>query len=320
MKIKLTCVALWLAISGAASAAELYPQKPITIVVPFAAGSSSDLAARIYAKALSEDVKQTVLVDNRPGANARIGAQMGARAAPDGYTLFFGSGTANAVNYALYAKSITYKPEDFTTISLIQSNPVVMFAATSGQTRVLNDVLSSIKSSGKAACGSGNAVGQVACTMFGIRIRAQSQLVGVPYKSTAAALTDLGGGRLDVAFTDIGVGATFIANGLVVPIAVATQQRLEAFPLVPTFEELGLSDFRFASWTALFAPAGTPQPIVERLNRVARELLATPEWQQRRKSVSGVPVSGDLAESRKFVASEIARWASYIKDAGVKVE
>jgi tripartite-type tricarboxylate transporter receptor subunit TctC len=304
--------------AAACAAAEPYPSKPITIVVPFGAGSASDLFARAYAKALTENLKGTVIVENRPGASAMLGAQAVAKAAPDGYTLLLGSGTANAVNYALYASTITYRPESFSPIAVLWASPIVMFTpAATGATSV-KQALASAKSGKGLSCASGNAVTEVACGV--LKAQSRSEMVTVPYKSTSQALTDLSGGQIDIAFSDLGAGLSFIQGGRVTPIAAASVQRLESLPTVPTFAEQGFQDFKFTSWAGLFAPAGTPEPIVEALNGVVRKMLASQEWDKQRAASSGMPLTGDLAESRRFVADEIVRWGRYIKDSGVKVQ
>ena len=305
--------------AGPSSAADPWPARTITIVVPFGAGSASDLFARQYAKAVTEELKATVIVENKPGANAMLGAQQVAKAAPDGYTLLLGSGTANAVNYALYPSTIGYKPESFAPIAVLWASPIVMFTPTAAGTATVPQAIAKAKAGGKGiSCASGNAVTQVACGV--LKAQARIDVVSVPYKSTALALADLAGGQTDVAFSDLGAGLTFIQQGRVKPVGSASAQRLESLPNVPTFAEQGFDDFKFVSWAGLFAPAGTPEPVVEKLSAVVRKMLASPEWDKQRVASSGIPLNGDLAESRKFVADEVVRWANYIRASGVKVE
>ncbi len=316
--IAIAAVAAAFAAAGPSVAADPWPVRTITIVVPFGAGSASDLFARQYAKALTEELKTTVVVENKPGANAMLGAQQVAKAAPDGYTLLLGSGTANAVNYALYPGTIGYKPESFAPIAVLWASPIVMFTTTASGLATVPQAVAKAKAGKGISCASGNAVTQVACGV--LKAQAKVDVVTVPYKSTATALADLAGGQTDVAFSDLGAGLSFIQAGRVRPVGAASGQRLESLPNVPTFAEQGFDDFRFVSWAGLFAPAGTPEPVVDKLSAVVRKMLASPEWDKQRVASSGIPLSGDLAESRKFVAEEIVRWASYIRTSGVKAE
>lgn len=305
-------------LAQSAHAADEYPKKPVTIVVPFGPGSGSDVVSRIYSKFVTEVTGATVLVENRPGANAMIGAQMVAKAAPDGYTVLMGSGTANGANYSLYADRITYRPEDFATVAVIFVTPPVIFAAPEVGGDTLQSTLSAAGASGRSAtCGNGNAVTLVACMM--LRRVTGKELAPVSYKGNAQSLTDLAGNQITLAISDMGAAAPFVAQGRVRPVAIAARKRLDSLPGVPTASEQGI-DIDFLSWNAVFVPSGTPEPIVAKLNAAAKRMLASPEWQKQREVTGGTDVSGDLQFSRQFVTDEIAKWERYVRETGVKVQ
>ena len=309
-----------LALAGLATppvSADVYPSKPITIVVTFGAGSASDANARFLARALKEKLNATAVVDIRAGAAGMIGANAVANAAPDGYTLLMGSGTVNAANYPLYRDRITYKPQQFETVGVIYVSPAVMFASKALKGDTVAALLQDAKATGhKLSCGSGNAVTQVACEM--LRRKTGADIVSVPYKGNAQSLTDLAGGQLSIAFADVAAASPFVTRGDIRPVAIPSRARMATLPEVRTFTEQGIDDFDFLSWNAVFVPAGTPAPIVARINEAIRHMLATPEWDRQRQLTTGIQVSGELKESQQFVANEIAKWERYARESGVK--
>jgi tripartite-type tricarboxylate transporter receptor subunit TctC len=309
--------AAW-ALAGGVPVANAYPTKPITIVVPFGPGSGTDVVSRIYSKFITEEMGVAAVIDYRPGANAMIGAQLAAKAPADGHTVLMGSGTANAANYALYADRIPYRPEQFTTVSVIFVTPPVIFAAPGVDGDTVQKVLAAAKTSARgASCGTGNAVTLVACEM--LKRLTGSDLVAVSYKGNAQSLTDLAGGQITLAISDMGAAAPFVSSGKARPVAIAAHARLASLPGVPTVLEQGL-DMDFLSWNAVFVPAGTPQAAITKLNAAARRMLASPEWDRQRKTSGGTDVSGELGFSQKFVADEIAKWTRYVSQTGVKVQ
>jgi tripartite-type tricarboxylate transporter receptor subunit TctC len=299
--------------------ADTFPQKPITIIVTFGAGSASDVNARFYARALKERLNATAVVDIRPGAAGMIGAQIVAKAAPDGYTVLMGSGTVNAANYPLYRDRITYTPQQFETVAVVYVSPAVLFSTKGLAGDTLQAVLEDAKRTGrKLSCGSGNAVTQIACEMLNQKTGAD--IVSAPYKGNAQSLTDLAGGQISIAFADVAAAMPFMSRGAVRPVAVPSKSRLGTLPEVKTFAEQGIADFDFLSWNALFVPAGTSKEIVAKLNEAARHMLASAEWERQRMATTGIKVSGDLKESHDFVAAEITKWERYVKESGVKAE
>ncbi len=303
--------------SGPAHAADDYPNRPIVIVVPFGAGSGSDIVARFYARALKDTLNANAVVELKPGAAGALGGQAVARAAPDGYTVLMGSGTVNAANYPLYRGQLGYGPEQFATVATTYVSPPVLFAGKTAAGATLGALVDDARRARrKLSCGSGNAVTQVACEL--LRRKTDTDIVNVPYKGNAQSMTDLASGQIEIAFADLAAAGPFMGRDGVRAIAVPMDKRLPSLPDVPTFAEAGVADFEFLSWNTIFVPAGTPASIVGKLNQAARHMLSTPEWEKQRVASSGLPVSGELAQSEAFVRSEIARWERYVRDTGVK--
>ncbi|WP_159918063.1 tripartite tricarboxylate transporter substrate binding protein [Pantoea sp. 18069] len=296
-----------------------YPSRPITLIVPFAAGSGTDIGARVLAKDMGDILKTPVIIENRPGANGALGSAAAARAKPDGYTLLVGSATTNAVNFSFFPNKLGYEPQSFDVVAGIGTSPVSMYITADAKWHNLAELLAYGKAHpGQLRCGSGNAVTQVSCEIF-------YKLTGldattIPYKSNPQSLTDLAGGHIDFAFSDASVAKTFIDTKKISPVAVAASRRYPAAPEVPSFLEQGIAGFEITAWTAVFAPAGTPAPVIEKLNAAIRKSSHSPEAVQLRASSGTQPLEFNLEESRHFVKQEIRRWAAYVKSSGVKPE
>lgn len=297
--------------------ADDFPSRTITIVVPFGAGSGSDVAARFYARALKETLNANTVVEIKPGAAGMIGGQAVARAEPDGHTVLMGSGTVNAANYPLFRDRIPYGPKDFAVVATTNVSPPLLFAAKDLPGDTVAALIANAKRAGRALnCGNGNAVTQVACELLGRKTGAD--IVSVPYKGNGQSMADLAAGQIALAFSDMSAAAPFVSSGAVRAVATPTAQRLPLLPAVRTFGEQGIADFEFMSWNTLFVPAGTPRERVLKLNDAARRMLATPDWEKHRLATAGLKVSGELAESEAFVRDELARWERYVKETGVK--
>lgn len=305
--------------SWPAHSQSVYPDKPITLVVPFTAGSGSDIVARIIAKGLGETIKATVVVENKPGANGALGAQAVARAKPDGYTLLLGSATTNAVNYAFYPGKLGYDSSSFDFISGLGSSDVSMYINSSQPWKNINELIAAAKKNpGTLSCGSGNAVTQVACEYF--KRRAGVDVVTVPYKSNSQSLTDLAGAQLSFAFSDSTAAQVFVATKKVRPLASAGEKRNSVAPDVLTFSEQGMKDFEFTAWTAVFSPAGTPTAIAEKLNAAINKITDFPEMVQLRGKAGSTAMVMDLAGGKRFVSREVVSWKKYIEETGIKPE
>ncbi|MDR2298655.1 MAG: tripartite tricarboxylate transporter substrate binding protein [Comamonas sp.] len=296
-----------------------YPSRPITLIVPFAAGSGTDIGARVLAKDMSDILKAPVIIENKPGANGALGSATAARVKPDGYTLLVGSATTNAVNFSFFPSKLGYEPKSFDVVAGVGTSPISLYIGTSAKWRNLADLLAYGKAHpGQLRCGSGNAVTQVSCEIF-------YKLTGIdattiPYKSNPQSLTDLAGGHIDFAFSDASVAKTFLDTKKISPIAVAASKRYPATPEVPTFLEQGVAGLEITAWTAVFAPTGTPAPVIEKLHAAVLKSTNSPEAVQLRASTGSQPLWLSLEESRHFVKEEIRRWAAYVKSSGVKPE
>lgn len=315
--IRRTLAATMLLVAAASAAADDFPSRPITIVVPFGAGSGSDIAARFYARALKEKLNATAVVDLKPGAAGMIAGQLAARAAPDGYTVLMGSGTVNAANYPLFREQIGYGPQHFATVATIYVSPPLLLAnrALTGDS-VAELIAGAQRTQRKLECGSGNAVTQVACEL--LRRKTGADIVNVPYKGNGQSMTDLASGQIAIAFSDMAAASPHVARGAARIVAVPSATRLPGLPDVRTLAEQGFADFEFMSWNTVYVPVGTPPEVIRRLNEAARHMLASPEWDKQRVASFGLKVSGDLQESQAFVTAELIRWERYVRETGVK--
>ena len=317
-----TLAALLLALQGAAAQAEeSWPSKPVRVIMPFAAGGSSDLVGRQVAQSLSAHYGQQFVAENRAGAGGNIGATAVARARPDGYTIMI---VANgmAVNPALYP-DMAYDPvKDFAPISLLAVVPNVLVVNPQRiQARTVPEVITLAKAHpGKytyASAGVGTSIhlaGELFAKMAGV------QMLHVPYKGSGPAIADMLGGQVDYMFDSITSSKPHIDAGKLVPIAVTTRKRSAALPNVPTVAEAGLPGYELTPWFAAFAPAGTPPAVIDKLNRAMRDALKTPKVQGTLASIGAEPIGGSPAELRDYLASEIKSGRELIESRGIRME
>lgn len=313
----LAATLLW--VPGVASAQDAYPNRPITLVVPFPPGSGTDLSARVHAHELSSALGQPVVVENRPGANGVLGARQVARARPDGYTLLVGSAATNASNYAFFADQLGYSAASFEIVGTMGQVPFVLVVASESPWHSLADLLAEArKHPGKVACGSGVTTAQVACEL--LKIRAGITVLNVPYKGTPPALTDLAGGHVQFVFADGASATGLIEQKRLRVLAVAARSRAPQWPEVPTLSELGWPDLELSAWSALFVPAGTPAAIQKKLNDAVRIAIRSAESMEFQRRTGSLPLDLNLDDSRQFVASEINRWARFVRESGIRLD
>jgi len=295
-----------------------WPSKPISIVILFAAGSGTDTMARIFAEKLSAAVGQPVTVDNKPGGNGTIAGAFVARAAPDGHTLMFTSNTSHAAAQAL-VKNVPYDPvKDFECIALIGLVPFVMVAHPAAPFDDLQGLIAYAKANpGKLSFGSGNSTGVVAGEtlkrMVGI------DTLHVPYKSVPPALNDTLSGTVHYLFSDVGTVLPHIKAGRVKAITSISSQRSPNLPDLRTMHEQGVA-FDLDGWYAMFAPARTPRPIVDRLNAIVRAEYSKPEMEQRMKDINVILKLGSPEELLAFQKAEIDKWLRLAREAGIQPE
>ena len=311
--------ALSAALPSVALAQDVYPSRAITLVVPFPAGSGTDVSARLLAKDLTESLGQSVVVENRPGANGSLGAQIVMRAKPDGHTLLIGAAATNASNYAFYPGRLGYTPASFDIVGGLGIVPLSLVVAANAPWKTLADLIADAKKNpGKFACGSGTTTAQVACEIF--MLRAGIGVINVPYKGTPPAMTDLAGGQVQFVFADGTSASSLVEQKRLRVLATAANKRVPYWPDVPTFFELGMADLEISAWSAVFVPAGTPAAIQQRLNMAIRRSIDSPESVAARQRTGSLAMSYTLDEARRFVSGEIERWARFVKESGVKLE
>jgi len=312
----LACVALC---AAAPALAQTFPDKPITFVVPFTAGSATDQLARALAQALGTDAKVNVVVDNKPGANAFIGAQAVAKARPDGYTVLIATNTTHAANEHLF-KKLPYDPiKDFAPLTTLGRGGQIMVVPPSLPVHNVQEFIALAKSKpGKLTFGSGSSSSRVAAELF--KQMSGTYILNIPYRSNPQAVTDLLGGQVDMMITDMATGLAQIKAGKLKALGVSTKARSPLAPDVPTISEAGVKGYEMTYWFAAYAPAGTPPEVLARLNellvKAAHSSVAAPFYQG-----TGTEVfTGSPEDLRKFQASETVKWGKIIQTAGIPQE
>jgi tripartite-type tricarboxylate transporter receptor subunit TctC len=312
------CAAL-VGATTSAQAADTYPSKAIRLVVPFAAGSGTDAVARLTAQYLGEAVGQPVLVDNRPGANGSIAAEFVAKAAPDGYTLFMTTNTTHSANPSLM-KQLRYDPvKDFTPVSRMGNLPFMLVVDPKLPVKTLPEFIEYCKTHPGLSYASGNSTGIVAAATFAKM--AGLKLLHVPYKSTPPAMTDVIGGQVQMMIVDFAAGISNVRAGKLRALAVTTAQRSAMLPDLPPMASVPeLKGFDITSWNGVFAPAGTPAPIVDKLNRALVAIVNDKQHAAQFNGFGFEPFGSTPKELGSFVVAELNKWSKLVKDAGIQAE
>jgi tripartite-type tricarboxylate transporter receptor subunit TctC len=302
------------------AAGQPYPAKPIRLVVPFAPGQGADVAARVVAQKLSENLRQPIVPDNRPGAGGNIGSEIAAKAPPDGYTLLVGSNGTHAANAALYP-NLPFDPQkDFVPISYIGSVAMVLVAAPSFPATGAQDVVAMAKARpGTLNVAIPSSTSRVVLELF--KQISGAELFPVNYKGSPTALNDLMGGQIHLSIDTLIATAPHIASGKLKALGVSSARRPAALPAVPTLAESGLAGFDLVAWNVWFAPRGTPVEIVSRLNTETAKVLADADVQLRLRQLGYEPGAGeDPKRVAQFVEGEAQKWGTLIRRAGIKAE
>jgi len=306
---------------GGAAAADVYPGKPVRIVVPFAAGGAIDIIVRASAQQLSKELGQQMLIDNRPGAGGNIGADMVAKSAADGYTLLAGTSATHGVNPALYAKLPYDARRDFVPIAHIAGVPNVLVVTPASGIRSLDDLVRQARANpGKLSYGSAGSGTSLHLAGELFRSEARVDLLHVPYKGAAPATTDLLGGQITMMFNTVPVALPLIRSGKLTALAVTARQRHFALPDVPTFAEKGYTSVESSTWVGLFAPAGTPREIVDKVAQALERALRDKSVVDLLRQQGAEPQFMGADAFARYVESEIARWGSIVRAAGIKLE
>ncbi len=297
------------------AAAEIYPSRPITIIVPFGPGSGTDIVARIIGQHLGTALKANVVVDDRPGANGGLAAAYVAKAAPDGYTLMMATNSPMTSNPFLL-KNVGYDPvKDFAPISRVGSFTLLLVVHPSVPAKTLAELIAYAKANpGKLTYASGNTSGILAGET--LKHWAGIDILQIPYKSVPPALNDTIAGRVSMAFTDLTPGIPHVQSGSVRAIAITRLRRSALLPGVPTFDESGLKDFEVESWAGMFAPAGTPSDIVARLSVETRKIVEMPEVKAQIAQIGFEIFGSTPQELGAFVKDQLVRTERMVKDAG----
>jgi tripartite-type tricarboxylate transporter receptor subunit TctC len=312
-------IAILTALPGMPAAAQGYPEKPIRVVIPFAAGAGSDITSRIVANDMQQRLGTTLIMDNRPGANGMLAAETVARAAPDGYTLFFTTVSTQAANPSLF-KKLPYDPiRDFTPVGRISLSQHVLAVHPSVKASTVQDLVQLARSQpGKLSYATSNAGSLVSAEW--LKAMAQVDIVGVPYNSNPTALTDLIAGRTQVMFPDQNSGAPMINAGKVRILAVTGLARSPIFPDTPTMQEAGFSGFTINVWSGVYGPAGLPQTVVQQLSQALNASLRNPATLEKFNAAGSIPSPLSPEQFAQFARSEVDVWKRAITAAKIELQ
>lgn len=316
----LICAAALACGMPAAFAADaVFPTRPVRLVVGYAAGGATDVLARLVTQKMGEALGQPIVVENRAGANSNVGAEVVAKATPDGYTLYVYT-IANTINATLYDK-LGYDPvKDFEPVGMIAKIPNVLVVNPRLPVKTVADYVRLAKESPEgvtfASSGSGSSI-HLSGEIF--RSRSGANMLHVPYKGSAPAVTDLLGGQVQSMFDNAPSALPHVKSGKLRAIAVTSAQRMPLLPDVPTVAESGFPGFDVQSWFAIAAPTGTPRPVVDKLNAALNKALGAPEVRERMRDLAATPEAGTPEQCRTFVTSEIKRWHDVVKQSGARV-
>ncbi|MBV9236719.1 MAG: tripartite tricarboxylate transporter substrate binding protein [Xanthobacteraceae bacterium] len=316
--VRLFGVALCLLSPAFLAAQDVYPNRPITMVVTFAPGGSSDVLARTAAAALSSGLGEQVVVDNRPGAGGHIGAAVVAHAVPDGYTILFGTNGTLGIGPAIYAK-LSYNPErDLAPVGLLHTLPQLLIVNPSVPAKDVLELIDYARRNPGALSFASSGMG-AASHLAGELLKQQAKIdiVHIPYKGGGAAVADLISGRVSMMLETIPNALPLVRSGQMRAIGVTTKERSALAPDIPSLAETGLPDFDVSAWTGLFAPAGTPDTIIERLNAETRKTAGEQDYVAQIHTMGTDVASSSPDAFGKFVSDDVDRWSAVIRKAGI---
>ena len=320
MKRSLAFAVMLACLSALPTLAQEYPARPVRVIVGFPAGGGSDLIARVFAQKLTGALGQTVVVENRPGASANIAAELAARSAPDGYTLLFANSSLS-ISPAVFRKLAYDSVRDFTPISMASSYPFVLAVHPSLPARSVKELVALARSKpGALDYASAGPATMSHLAMQLMRLKTGIELSHLSYKGAAPAVVSLMSGETQLAFVVMPVAHPQIRAGKLRGLGVAAKTRSAAAPEVPTMHEAGVEGHEALQWNGFFAPARTPQAILERLHREIVKAVAAPEVRQRIEAEGAVPVGNTPREFAAFFKAEAAKWADVAKRSGTKLD
>ena len=304
-----------------AALAQNYPTKPVTIVVPFAPGGTTDILARIVGQGLTSELGQPVIVDNRAGAGGNIGASLAAKAPADGYTLFMGTVGTHAINQALYKKMPFDPVKDFAPLSRVATVPNLLVANPKEPYKTVKELIAYAKQHpGKVTFGSPGSGSSPHVSGELFKSMTGTELLHVPYKGSAPAMTDLLGGQISIMFDNMPSAIQHVRSGKLRPIAVTTAKRSPELPDVPTIAESGVPGYEAMSWFGMFAPSGTPKPVLDKLSAALIKVLNQPDVKKKIAEQGGDVVAETPAQFAAFIKSESTKWGKVVKESGATVD
>ncbi|WP_333903769.1 tripartite tricarboxylate transporter substrate binding protein [Achromobacter insolitus] len=304
--------------SGTGHAADAWPSKPIKIIVPYTPGGSTDIVTRTVMDKLGARLKQTIIIENRPGANSSVGSAVAAKAEPDGYT-FLSILPAYIINFHLY--KLGYRPADLTPVVQMADLPLFLFVAEDIPVKTVAELVDyARKNPDKLTYASSGNGSSAHLTGADFALQSKITMTHVAYKGSAPILADLLGGRVSMVFDPILVPMQYVKQNRLKALAFTGKQRWPTEPSIPTMEEAGLPGFVTGSWAGLMAPAGTPAPIIERMAREISEIVKEPDVKQKFLDAGFLPASGTTAQFAALMKTDSARYAEIIKQARISVD
>lgn len=302
-----------------ASADDAWPSRPINYMVPFPPGGTTDVLARILTPKLAAALgNASIIIENRGGAAGSVGSAVASRAAPDGYTLLGGTISSHAINVSMYPK-IGYDPvKSFEPVALIGTNPTVLLVRQDSPYKTLKDIIAAAKAGKQLTCASAGSGTSQHMSLELLKLKSGIDITHVPYKGSGPALTDMLGGQVDLLFETPIAAAPYIKSGKLRAIAVSSAKRAPSLPDVPTIAESGVPGYEVVSWQGVFAPAGTPKPIVERLHTEIMKILAQPDMKDRLAQLGMDEQPMTTAQFAKFQQDEVAKWAEVVKKGHIR--
>jgi len=313
-------LALGVLCAGTALAQTMYPDKPLRFVVPYPPGGGTDVIARIVQERFGAALGQAIIIDNKGGAGGSVGSELVARAAPDGYTVLF-TLSSHTINPAIYPKLSFDTIKDFEAIGTVASLPQILVANPQVPANTVAELVALAKAKPEllayASVGNGSP-GHLAGELF--KLRTGTQMTHIPYRGGGPAVVDVISGQVPLLWVSIPAAAQFVKAGKLRALAVSTLKRSAAFPDVPTVQESGVPDFEVDSWYAMFVPARTPQPVIERLNRALNSVLSDATIREKLLAQGAEGVGGTPQALARIVAAELPKWAKLAKDANIKAD
>jgi len=309
------------AVPASAFAQAGYPTKPVTIVVPFAAGGTTDILARIIGQALTTELGQSVIVDNRAGAGGNIGGAIAAKAPADGYTLFMGTVGTHAINASLYKKMPFDPVKDFAPLTRVANVPNLLVANPAQPYKTVKELIAYAKANpGKVNFGSSGNGSSIHLSGELFKSLAKVDMVHVPYKGSAPAVTDLLGNQIGIMFDNMPSAIQHVRSGKLVPIAVTTAKRSPELPNVPTIAEAGVPGYEATSWFGMFAPAGTPAPVLAKLNTALVKVLNQAEVKKKINEQGAETYSETPEQFAAFIKTESVKWGKVVQESGASLD